>query len=113
MMSIKLPQLIATFVQAKNDQNSDAVIACFAGDAIVHDEGQEICGIAAIKKWIDASIEKYQDTLDPINLVEQGNETVLTAQVSGTFDGSPIPLDFHFTINDGKITMLSTRLTGD
>lgn len=112
-MSIKLPQLIATFVQAKNDHNSDAVIACFAGDAIVHDEGQEICGTAAIKKWIDASIEKYQDTLEAINLVEQDNETVLTALVAGTFDGSPIPLDFHFTINDGKITMLSIRLTGD
>ena len=112
-MSIKLPQHILNFVQAKNDHNSDAVIACFVGDAIVHDEGQEICGTAAIKKWIDASIEKYQDTLDATNLVVQDNETVLTAQVSGTFDGSPIPLDFHFTINDGKITMLSIRLTGD
>lgn len=112
-MSIKLPQVIATFVQAKNDHNSDAVITCFAGDAIVRDEGQEINGTAAIKKWIDAGIEKYQDTLDATNLVEQDNETVLTAQVTGTFDGSPIPLDFHFSINDGKITMLSIRLTGD
>jgi len=49
-MSIKLPQLILNFVQAKNDHNSDAVIASFVGDAIVHDEGQEICGTAAIKK---------------------------------------------------------------
>lgn len=112
-MLIKLPQLIATFVQAKNAHNSNAVIACFADNAIVHDEGQEICGTAAIKKWIDASIEKYQDTLDATNLVVQEKETVLTAQVSGTFDGSPIPLDFHFTINDGKITMLSIELTGD
>lgn len=113
MMSIKLPQLIATFVQAKNDHNSDAVIACFAGDAIVHDDGQEICGIAAIKKWIDTSIEKYQVTLEPTNLVEQEQETILTTQVSGTFDGSPVPLDFYFTINDGKIIMLSIQLTDD
>lgn len=114
-MSIKLPQPILNFVQAKNDHNSDAVIACFgfADDAIVHDEGEEICGTAAIKKWIDASIKKYQDTLEATNLVVQDNETVLTAQVSGTFDGSPIPLDFHFTINEGKITMLSIGLTGD
>ena len=112
-MSIKLPQPILNFVQAKNAHNSDAVIACFAGDAIVHDEGQEICGTVAIKKWIDASIKKYQVTLDATNLVERDNETVLTAQVSGTFDGSPIPLDFHFAINSGKITMLSIRLTGD
>ncbi|MDF2635381.1 MAG: hypothetical protein K0R78_2255 [Pelosinus sp.] len=112
-MSIRLPQLILNFVQGKNDHNSDAVIACFADDAIVHDEGQEICGSAAIKKWIDTSIEKYQVTLDATKLVVQDNETVLTAQVSGTFDGSPIPLDFHFTINDGKITMLNIGLTDD
>lgn len=112
-MSIKLPQLIADFIQAKNDHNSDAVIACFANDAIVHDEGQKIRGANAIKKWTDASIEKYQFTLEAIGLVELDKETVLTAQVSGNFDGSPVLLDFHFIINDGRISMLSIRLTGN
>jgi ketosteroid isomerase-like protein len=112
-MLIKLPQLIADFVQAKNDHNSDAVIACFANDAIVHDEGQEIRGTNAIKKWTDASIEKYQFTLEATGLVERDKEIVLTAQVSGNFDGSPVFLDFHFIINDGRISMLSIRLTGD
>jgi hypothetical protein len=30
-------------------------------------------------------------------------EVVLTAEISGTFDGSPIELDFHFTIETDKI----------
>ena len=67
---------------------------------------------AAIKKWIDVNLEKYQDTLDATNLIVQENQTILTAQVFGTFDGSLISLDFHFNINDGKITMLSIGLTG-
>lgn len=110
-MSIKLPQLLEDFVQAKNEHNGEAVIRCFAEDAVVHDEGEDICGIVAIKKWIDTTTEEYQDTLEVTDLVEKENETVITAQVSGTFEGSPIPLDFHFKIDDSKITRLSIHVT--
>jgi hypothetical protein len=47
--------------------------------------------------------------LEVIQFVSRDNEVVLTAQVSGNFEGSPIPLDYHFIINDGKINMLSIR----
>jgi len=112
-MLIKLPQIIAAFVQAKNDHDSDAVIVCFASNAVVLDEGQEIRGTTDIKKWIDTTSEKYQDTLEATDLVEQGKEIVLTAQVSGNFEGSPVSLDFHFTITNDKITRLSIQFTGE
>lgn len=112
-MPIKLPQLIAAFVQAKNDHDSNALIACFANDAVVHDEGKELLGIAAIKKWIDASNAKYQVALEVVNFIERKDETILTAQVSGNFEGSPILLDYHLTVNEGKISELSIRLAGD
>lgn len=111
MMTIQLPSLLAEFVQAKNAYDSNAFVACFAEQAIVHDEGQEMRGTAAIKNWIEASNKKYQDTLTVTGLVERGSETVLTAQVSGNFEGSPVSLDFHFTINDGKITLLNIGVT--
>jgi hypothetical protein len=44
---------------------------------------------------------------------ERDNETVLTAQVSGNFEGSPALLDFHFTVSGGKINQLSIRPTGE
>lgn len=110
-MTIKLPPLIAAFIKAKNDNDNNAFVACFADNAVVHDEGQEIRGTAAIKKWIEASNEKYQDTLTATGLAERGNQIILTALVSGNFDGSPISLDFHFAVNDSKITMLSIQLT--
>lgn len=112
-MTIKLPAVIEAYVQGENNHNSDAVIACFADHAVVHDEGQEILGTAAIKKWLDDSNAKYIVTLNAIKLVDLDNETILTAQVSGDFEGSPVPLDFHFTINGGKISRLSIRLTGE
>lgn len=112
MSTHQLPHLISAFVRANNEHNCDAILACFSKDALVQDEGNDIQGIDAIQKWLKESIENYQFTLEVLHLSENENETVLTAQVSGTFDGSPIPLDYHFTIHDEKIVRLSIRLMG-
>ncbi|WP_378955797.1 nuclear transport factor 2 family protein [Pelosinus sp. sgz500959] len=112
-MFIELPKLISDFVQAKNNHDSDAVTAYFADNAVVYDEGEEICGPIAIKKWLDIVNEKYKVTLEAIQFVRKDNEMVLTVQVSGNFEGSPIPLDYHLTISDDKISTLSIRLAGE
>lgn len=112
-MTSKLSPLIAAFVAAKNAYDSDAFTACFTENAVVHDEGQEIVGPAAIKKWIETSNAKYQDTLTVLGLAERNNETILTAEVAGNFEGSPVSLDFHFTIRDGKISRLAIGFTGE
>jgi hypothetical protein len=46
-------------------------------------------------------------------LYKYSKKTVLTAQVSGSFEGSSVSLDFHFTIDNGKISKLSIGLTGE
>jgi len=112
-MTIKLPPLMTAFIKAKNSYDITAFVACFADNAVVHDEGQEMRGTDAIRKWIEASNEKYKDTLCATGLTERGNQIILTALVSGNFDGSPISLDFYFTVNDSKITMLSIQLAGE
>jgi hypothetical protein len=113
IMTIKLPSVIDAFLQAKNAYDSTAFVACFSDQAVVHDEGKEMHGTAAIKKWIEDSNAKYQDIVIAMDLVERDNETVLTAQVSGNFEGSPVLLDFHFTVSEGKISQLSIRPTGE
>lgn len=112
-MSIKLPPVIDAFLQAKNSCDSTAFAACFADHAVVQDEGKELRGTVAIKNWIEASNAKYQDTVTAQGLDERGGETVLTAQVSGNFEGSPVLLDFHFTVSEDKISRLSIRTTGE
>jgi hypothetical protein len=102
----ELPRIIAAFVSAKNGFDSQMFVECFTAEAIVYDEGQELQGHAAIKKWIENSNAKYQDTISAIDLVEQEGETVLTANVAGNFPGSPVSLDFHFRILDGRISRL-------
>ena len=55
-----MPPTIAALVKAKNDRDTNAVVACFADDAVVHDEGQEMRGLAAIKEWSDKGFQRYR-----------------------------------------------------
>jgi uncharacterized protein (TIGR02246 family) len=108
-MKTQLPQPIATYMQATNARDTDALLASFTPDAVVTDEGQEYHGVAQIRAWREKTNEKYHFTLDVTDIAEGGNETIVTTLVSGTFDGSPIQLHYHFTLKGDKIAALSIR----
>ena len=42
--------------------------------------------------------------------MEQNNEMIVTATVTGRFDGSPIQFHYHFTISGNKIAALRVRV---
>jgi hypothetical protein len=105
-MNTELPAPIAAFFQAHNTGETDDFNTLFTEDAVVSDEEHEYRG-AAIKAWIDAAIAKYQPQADVISLVPDGEQTVATAQVSGTFPGSPVQLRYQFTLRNDKIAALT------
>jgi ketosteroid isomerase-like protein len=106
---MKLPPLVTEFVKAKNSRDSSAVVACFAEDAVVQDEGREMRGLLAIKEWSDKSFEKFQYDIAPTGIGEAGDKIMLTATVTGNFPGSPVSLDFIFVIKDERIAALSIQ----
>lgn len=110
-MDTKLPNIIDAFIKASNDHNSDTYISCFTDNAVVQDEGKDIQGTKAIKEWNEWSSNEYHTTLEVMRLVDDNEDTVLTAAVSGSFEGSPVNLDYHFTISNDKITALKILLT--
>ena len=101
----KLPRPIADYFQAANAHKTDAVVAAFAEDALVTDEKREHRG-PAIKEWSDEVNEKYQPHAEVTEVAEVGDKTVVTADVSGSFPGSPVQLRYNFTIKGDKIAML-------
>jgi hypothetical protein len=106
-MSITLPPIIAAFIQAENDHDSSALAACCADNAVVYDDGHELHGIAAIREWSDKNNREYNHTVDVTDVAQQNNESIVTATVTGTFEGSPIQFHYHFTISGNKIARLS------
>jgi len=108
-MSTTLSQPIAAYIQAANAHDTSALLGTLTTDAVVTDEGREYRGHEEIKQWSHRSIQEYQATLDVTEVIQTRDETVVTAQVAGTFDGSPLPLRFHFTISSDKIAALTIR----
>jgi ketosteroid isomerase-like protein len=105
-MAIKLPRIIKKYVDASNAHDVKSILACFSDDAVVHDEGETLHGKKSIEGWIVKTIEKYKFQFKPLRIKGDDPEVVVTIEVSGTFDGSPVTLDYHFTIESDKILSL-------
>jgi len=106
MQTLSLPTVLSDLVTAQNKYDADAYAQCFTTDAIVYDEGEEHHGLFQIKSWNEATNKKYHTVLSPINFSLHGKESVLKVMVSGTFNGSPLALNYRFTIKDNKIAIL-------
>ena len=83
-----------------------SLLDCFADEAVVRDENATMRGKIDIERWITTTIEKYKFQFRPLSSQERDNETVVSVEISGTFPGSPITLDYHFVITRDKIASL-------
>jgi len=107
--SLKLPEVIAAYWAAANAGRSEAAAAFFSADAVVHDEGQCHRGTAAIRAWIEVTTQKYQPVVEPLGVKLESGKHLIAARVSGTFPGSPVELDYEFTLQDGKVRSLEVK----
>jgi ketosteroid isomerase-like protein len=108
-MTIKLPRIISRYVDASNKHDVESILSCFSNDALVRDEREEFHGKKSIEGWIVKTIGKYKFQFKPLSLNDHDTEVVVSMEVSGTFDGSPVTLDYHFAIEDDKILSLSVK----
>jgi hypothetical protein len=106
-MSINLPPITQKYIDASNAHDVESILACFNEDAVVRDENATHRGKIDIERWLVTTIEKYKFQFKPLGSQERDNETVVSVQVSGTFPGSPISLDYHFAIAGDKIGYLT------
>ncbi len=104
-MSVQLPKLIDTYLKAQNAYDGETALACFSENATVLDEGKTSKGKKAIREWMEETKKKYSPQFRPLGIKRE--ETIMTTEVSGTFDGSPVKLDYHFKIKDNLIEELN------
>jgi hypothetical protein len=105
-MAVELPRLLAHYLSAANAHDVAAMSAAFSMDSIVKDEGREHRGLAAIREWMKETTEKYDYKVEPIEWSQMDRKTVVLVSISGTFPGSPITLQYEFTIEGQKIARL-------
>ena len=103
---MNLPPVIQRYIDASNAHDVRAILDCFADDAVVRDENAIRHGKIDIRRWATETIEKYKFQFKPISAAERDAETILTVEISGSFAGSPVTLDYYFTIANDRIQSL-------
>ncbi|WP_339877483.1 nuclear transport factor 2 family protein [uncultured Algoriphagus sp.] len=103
---MNLPKVVSDLIKAQNEFDAVAFAQLFSESAVVFDEGKTHQGRLEIERWIDHSNKNYQSVMKPLEHTEVGTTSILTAECSGTFPGSPITLKFHIDIVDGQIQQL-------
>jgi ketosteroid isomerase-like protein len=105
-MSLTLPQPITNYLAAVEAKDTDMLALCFADDALVHDEGRDYRGLDAIRSWKQETHTKYKYRMEPLEVSVSGKTVKLRARLTGDFPGSPVDLDYRFTLAHDKITLL-------
>ena len=100
------PPVIQSYIEASNAHDVKGIVDCFTDDAVVRDENAMQHGKIDIGRWAAETIQKYKFQFKPLSADKRGAETILSVEVSGSFPGSPITLDYHFTIAKDKIQSL-------
>ena len=73
-MTIDLPTILQKYFQAQNAHDIEAMVACFAADATVRDEGRDIIGADAIRAWKVETSAKYRITIEPVRRPPRGGQ---------------------------------------
>ncbi|WP_137181719.1 nuclear transport factor 2 family protein [Roseomonas sp. AR75] len=105
-MTDALPEPIAAYVAANARLDANAMLAPFAPDAVVRDEGGRHVGRDAIRAWIDAATIASRAVFSPETWREQDGRFIVEGPTAGDFPGSPIRFTFRFTLRHGAITDL-------
>lgn len=111
--ALKLPQPIAAYYHACDVFDGTLFADCFTKDCLLVDEDQECHGPKAVSEHILEANRSAKVKTDITACTEKSGKTVVTATISGNFDGSPLPLDFIFTLNGDKIKALTIVLAGE
>jgi hypothetical protein len=102
---IDLPSPVAAYFAA-DTTGAEAVAQCFTDAAVVIDERQEYRGRTAIAQWKAEASAKFRYAVDRLRAQVSGEQTTVIGRVTGDFPGSPVDLQYRFTLEGDKIARL-------
>lgn len=68
-------------------------------------------GKKAIKDWIEKANQQFKIKMEPTKYSGSNSTAILTAVVSGNFNGSPVALNYHMEIKENEITRVEITAT--
>jgi hypothetical protein len=105
-MTNDLPAPIAAYVAANARLDTDGMLAPFARDAVVRDDGGHHRGRDGIRTWIQAAALASHAVFTPETWRERDGRVVVEGLTTGHFSGSPIRFTFSFLLRHDAIAGL-------
>ncbi|HEX4361141.1 MAG TPA: nuclear transport factor 2 family protein [Pseudonocardia sp.] len=106
-LDLELPEVVTTYLAAKLDADPDTILACFTDNALVHDEGRDHRGRAAIRAWLTDLAGRYTLTYTLLGADRWAGGAAVRVEVAGNFPGSPVALHQHFGLAGDRIAALT------
>lgn len=101
-----IPEVVSAYFDADQANDVDALNHIFSESAIVEDDGSLYKGIVEIRTWLLTMKEKYQYSLEIIEVSNTDHISTVLTQGSGNFPNSPVKLKFQFTLENSKVVKL-------
>ncbi|WP_458095162.1 nuclear transport factor 2 family protein [Roseomonas sp. WA12] len=105
-MTNGLPSPIAAYVAANARLDAEGMLAPFARDAVVRDDGGSHAGRDEIRTWIESATIASHAVFMPETWRERNGRTVVDGLTTGDFPGSPIRFTFSFLLQQDAIAGL-------
>ena len=99
-----LPHPIQSFLESTNRGDAEAVISCFAPDAILSDWGRTFHGQAGVAEWDKTDNTGVRSHIEALNATTAGDRHAVTVRVSG--DGFNGTGEMFFTLAGDRIARL-------
>ena len=106
-MAVSIPAPVQRLLNAANGHDTDAFIAAFVEDGTVDDWGREFVGPEAVRGWSDREFIGQRVSLEIRDVRQDGDTTVVTAQVGG--DGFNGPSHFGFLLRGARVSRMTIR----
>jgi ketosteroid isomerase-like protein len=106
-----LAPVISEYLAASDRGDTEALVRCFAEDAVVVDENREWQGTAAIRRWRVTVATAYQYTVQvtgakALGEADGAERHDVHVHLEGNFPGGQVDLTDRFALRDGRIASL-------
>ncbi|MBL6076855.1 nuclear transport factor 2 family protein [Belnapia sp. T18] len=105
-MNSDLPTPITAYVAANARLDANGMLAPFARDAVVRDDGGRHVGLDEIRTWIQSATVASRAVFTPETWHVRDGCIVVAGLTAGDFPGSPTRFTFSFMLRDGAIAGL-------
>jgi len=105
-MAFELPSPIAAYVAANARLDVEGMLAPFAADAVLRDNGAVLKGHAELRHLFEEGVVAVKAIFAPDAVRHEDGQVVVEGPAHGDFKGSPIRFTYRFTLENDAIKAL-------